>query len=198
MSKQLKYLKKLEPLLLKPLFTNAHAQKLGIPRHALAYYCKIGILRRVSPGTYQASEYETDVEPTWEFLAETASSIPEGTISLISALSIYDLTDEIPRAAWISIPHSQRVPVRSRTKIVRMRNTELGKNEISLGEYTLQIYDRERCIIDAFRYLGREVAINALKLYLASPTHPSSIKKLTEYARILRVDVEDYILALTT
>ncbi len=31
---------------------------------------------------------------------------------------------------------------------------------------TLPIYDRERTVIDAFRYLGRETALKALKMAL--------------------------------
>jgi hypothetical protein len=79
-----------------------------------------------------------------------------------------------------------------------MRNIELGCSEIKMGEFTVRIFDRERCIVDAFRYLDRETAIKALKNYLFSDDYKPQLRKLSEYAKILRVDLKPYILALTT
>ena len=91
------------------------------------------------------------------------SSIPEGVVCLISALGIYELGDQIPREYWIAVPHSSRAPRRERSRIVRMRNTTLGRTSIKLGDVKVQIFDRERTIIDSFRYLDKEIAIKALK-----------------------------------
>jgi hypothetical protein len=41
----------------------------------------------------------------------------------------------------------------------------LGKSEITLGEYKVRIFDLELCIIDAFRYLSKEIAISAAKIF---------------------------------
>lgn len=188
----------MKKLVKKPQFSVREAEKIGVPRHALAYFCEAGVLKRISRGIYRLRSYEPDVEVAWERLVVNASTIPQGVICLISALSYYDLTDEIPRENWIAIPHSLRAPKRKGVRIVRMRNTELGKKEIMIGEYQVKIFDRERCIIDAFRYLSIEVAVKALRSYTLDPKHKCSFSKLSKYARILRVNIQPYIITLTT
>jgi hypothetical protein len=79
-----------------------------------------------------------------------------------------------------------------------MRNLELGSCEIMLGEFSVHIFDRERCIVDSFRYLDQEIAIKALKRYLQGGEHKPDLKKLQSYAKKLRVNLTPYILAYTT
>ncbi len=63
------------------------------------------------------------------------------------------------------------------TKVVRMRNLTLGKTTIKIGNITLPIFDRERTIVDAFRYLGRETALKALKVALTKKGPEKMISK---------------------
>jgi len=194
----LKYIKQLEPFHNLPFFTCAEAKKRGVPRYALAYLAKRGDLEKVYPGAYRFSEYEPNVEFQWENLGLIASSVPKSVICLISALVFYDLTDQVMREVWLAIPHKSHPAKRPNTRITRMRNIELGRIQISLGEYHLQIFDRERCIIDAFRYLSKEIAIKALKRYIQSKVAKTNLKKLGEYAKKLRVNITPYILSFTT
>ena len=196
--RQLKYLKKLEPFINVPLFTSAEAEKQDVPRHALAYLVKRGTLERIYPGAYRFSQYEPEVEFQWENLALVAASIPDGVICLISALCYYDLTDQIMREIWIAVPHESHPPKRPNTRIIRMRNVKLGKIEIALGEYNVHIFDRERCVVDAFRYLSKEIAIKAIQRYFQSTKHKPDPKKLGAYAKTLRVNITPYILSYTT
>jgi len=196
--KTFKYLHFFEPLLQKPSFTFAEAEKQGIPRHAVAYQVKKGVLIRVSKGIFRAADYEPHVEFQWENMATVAASIPQGVLCLISALCYYDLTDQIMREIWIAIPHGMFSPKRPNTRIVRMRNMLLGKKKIRIGEFSVKIFDRERCVLDAFRYLSKEIAIKALRAYLNDPALKPNYKKLGEYAKKLRVNITPYILAYTT
>jgi len=196
--RQSKYLKQLEQFTNIPLFTAEDAEKQGIPRHALAYLVKKGTLERIYPGAYRFSQYEPEVEFQWENLALVAGSIPDGVICLISALCYYDLTDQIMREVWIAVPHESYPPKRPNTRIVRMRNAKLGKIEIALGEYNIHIFDRERCVVDAFRYLSKEIAIKAIQRYFQSTKHKPDPKKLGAYAKTLRVNITPYILSYTT
>lgn len=196
--KKNKYQEKLNALLNLPFFTLEDAENQGVPRHVIAYWTQKGVLERLYPGVYRSSNYETEVEFGWENLALVAASIPEGIICLISALCYYNLTDQIMREAWVAIPHKQRVPNRSNAHIVRMRNAELGKENITIGEYTVHIFNRERTIIDSFRYLSKEIAIKALKQYFASADVKPNPKLLAEYAKVLRVNITPYILSYTT
>lgn len=187
--RHLKYLEKLEPFINVPLFTSAEAEKQDVPRHALAYLVKRGTLERIYPGAYRFSQYEPEVEFKWENLALVAASIPEGVICLISALSYHDLTDQVMREIWIAVPHKSYPPKRPNTRIIRMRNIELGKVEITLGEYKIHIFDRERCVVDAFRYLSKEIAIKAIQRYFQSAKFKPDPKKLGVYAKALRVNI---------
>ena len=196
--KPLKYYKQLEPLLQKPFFTPSEATKRGIPRHALVYFVKKGMLTRVSPGIYRSTSYEPKVEFQWENLSLIAASIPDGVICLISALCYYDLTDQIMREIWIAVPHHSHPPKRPNTKIIRMRNLELGKTKITMGEYHVQIFNRERCIVDAFRYLSKEIALKALQHYFRGVGYRPQPQKLEEYAKALRINITPYILSYTT
>lgn len=195
--RQSKYLKQLEPFHQVPFFTAEEAERQDIPRHALAYLVKKGALEKVYPGAYRFSDYEPEVEFQWENLALVATSIPEGVICLISALCYYDLTDQVMREIWITVPHASYPPKRPNTRIVRMRNIDLGKMHISLGEHKVQIFDRERCIVDAFRYLSKEIAIKAIQRYFQSKNHKPDPKKLGAYAKALRVNITPYILSYT-
>jgi predicted transcriptional regulator of viral defense system len=196
--RQSKYIKQLEPFHRVPFFTAKEAERQDIPRHALAYLVKKGALEKIYPGTYRFSEYEPEVEFQWENLALVAISIPDGVICLISALCYYDLTDQVMREIWIAIPHESYPPKRPNTRIVRMRNIDLGKIRISLGEHNVQIFDRERCVVDAFRYLSKEIAIKAIQRYFKSTNFKPDPKKLGAYAKALRVNITPYILSYTT
>lgn len=84
------------------------------------------------------------------------------------------------------------------TKIVRMRNLSLGKTKIKIGNVTLAIFNRERTIVDAFRYLSRETALKALKIALTKKgSDKIDIEKIRKYARKLRVKIEPFLIAMT-
>lgn len=195
---QSKYKKQLDSFQHLPFFTAEQAINRDVPRHALSYFVKKGMLERIYPGAYRFAEYEPQVDFQWENLGLIAASIPNGVICLISALCYYGLTDQVMRENWIAIPHESYAPKRPNTKIIRMRDISLGKNEIFLGEYKVKIFDPERCIIDAFRHLSKEIAIKALQKYFQIPSFRTDLKKLGYYATKLHINITPYILSYTT
>jgi predicted transcriptional regulator of viral defense system len=182
-----------------PVFTASEARAAGIPSRMLAHFCKKGLIERVTRGIYQGCKAKIEIDFQWEDLALAAMGIPNGVICLISALSYYGLTDQIMRKYWIAIPHASKSPQRPKTRIIRMRNIELGQTEIQLGNAHLKIFDKERTVVDSFRYLSKEIAIKALQAYLrqTGSTKPD-LNKLLKYAKALRVDIHPFIMALTT
>lgn len=189
----------LAPLLKKAYFTASEARSLGIQPSLLSYYVKTGYLKRISRGVYQNANYHNPSLFQWHDLIESLHTIKGGVICLISALSIYDLTEEIPRKHWIAIPHKTSIKADSMVKIVRYRNMHLGKTELKLEGVPIPIFDRERTIIDAFRLLSHEVAIKALKKALSkSGKNKLDIRRLEEYARQLRFKITPYLTSLTT
>ena len=128
----------------------------------------------------------------------TALSIPNGVVCLISALCYFGLTDEIIREIWIAVPHSTTAPSKENAHIVRMRNISFGQTTIKIGNQNLKIFDRERTIVDSFRYLDRETALKALRAYSkTTKERKPNIDKLLSYAKKLRVQLSSYISAFT-
>ncbi len=182
----------------KAVFSSAEGREAGIPPRMLAYFCQKGQIEKVSRGMYKIKDIDFHSAFKWEDLAITALSIPNGVICLISALCYYGLTDEIMREFWIAIPHATTSPSRENARIVRMRNISFGQTTIKIGSRKIKIFDRERTVVDSFRYLDKETALKALQAYLkATNDKKPDIDKLLKYAKKLRVDLTPYILAFT-
>jgi predicted transcriptional regulator of viral defense system len=115
----------------------------------VSYYVKTNRIERIGHGV----ESTIDADFQWEELIIIVKSIPHGVVCLVSALMIYELTDEMPRENWIAVSHSTTAPKRDHTRIVRMRDMETGKTRYTIGRETVVIFDRERTIIDAFGVL---------------------------------------------
>jgi predicted transcriptional regulator of viral defense system len=189
----------LNRLLQRPIFTAAEARKVGVHPALLAYYAKLGTIERVSRGVYRNPNVALNVDFQWEDLAIASKGIPEGVVCLTSALAYYGLTEEVPRQHWFAVPHSTTAPRRESCKVVRMRNMTVGKTVEIVGEMKIPFFDRERTIVDAFRYLSLEAAIKALKVSFTSDNQTKpDLRKLRRYAKLLRVPIEPYLLMATT
>lgn len=190
--------KVLNKLLKLPTFTTRDATALGMSSSALAYYVKLGEVERISRGVYRNSQIENSAPFEWQDLLEMAQSVPNGTVCLISALAYYGLTLEIQREFWIAIPHEVRNIKRDQTRIIRTRNFKLGRNPLKVGPYNIFIFDKERCVVDAFKHLSKESAMYSLKEYLKrTKDHKPDLPKLARYAKELRVEIRPYLEALT-
>ncbi len=161
----------------------------------LAYFHEKGEIEKVRRGMYKIKNIDFNSAFEWEDLAITALSIPNGVVCLISALCYYGLTDEIMREFWIAVPHATTSPSRKNTRIIRMRTISFGQTSIKIGSQKINIFDRERTIVDAFRYLDKETALKALQAYLNE--RKPDINKLLKYGKKLRVDLTPYISAFT-
>lgn len=150
----------LKPLLKKPSFTTAEARAHGVSASLLSYYAQKGEIEKLGRGIYRGSESERDEVPfEWEDLISTVQSIPNGRVCLISALALYELTDEIPREFWIAIPHKHvwTHPLKSSWSCEREYKMQScirlsGKKASSLDENTrfgflinLSAYDSHAC-----------------------------------------------------
>lgn len=189
----------IDELLLRPYFTAKESRELGVHPALLGYYLRTGKLNRLSRGVYRSSQYEGPAENfQWEDLIEAVYSVPGGVVCLISALAVYDITDEIPRKHWIAIRHRTSFKKRKTMRVMRFRNLELGKSEIEIGGVRIPIFDMERTIVDAFRLLSIETAIKALKRALAKNGCKLDLRKLQSYAKQLRINITPYIQMGTT
>lgn len=191
-------LEKLKPLLSAPSFTSEEARLRGVSSSTLAYYVKQNELTRIGHGIYRSANAPIIDDFRWEDLIEAMQRVKEGVICLTSALSLYHLTEEMPSQHWIAIRNDTVHRAMPSTKVVRMRNLTLGKTKIKIGNVTLPIFDRERTIVDAFRYLGRETALKALKTALTKKgSEKINIEKIRQYAKKLRIKIEPFLIAMT-
>jgi predicted transcriptional regulator of viral defense system len=189
----------LKDLFNRPVFYAAEAREAGIHPSRLSYYVKTNRIERIGHGVYRGVESSVDADFQWEDLIIIAKSIPQGVVCLTSALALYELTDEMPREYWIAVSHSTTAPKRESTRIVRMRDMNTGKTTHAIGQETVSIFDRERTIVDAFRYLSKEIAIKALKAAVRGRSQKKlDIKKLQQYAKQFGLNLDLYILTVTT
>ena len=187
------------PLLNQPSFTSKEARIIGVPAAVLSYYVNAGKLKRIRRGVYQANDYQNPEAFRWVDLIEAVHSINDGVVCLISALAVYDLTEEIPRQHWIGIRHDTSARSSHQIKIIRFRDLDLGRIEIELEGAHIPIFDRERTIVDAFRLLSREIAIKALKFAVAKGgKNRINLRKLEAYAKKLQFDIAPYLMSITT
>ncbi|MEY3903203.1 MAG: hypothetical protein RL189_2509 [Pseudomonadota bacterium] len=190
-------LSKIRDLLQKPSFTSKEAVVLGVSASTLSYYAKTGVIVRLGHGVYSNPNFALETDWQWEDLVQVVSAVPDGVVCLITALLLWELTDEHSREFWIAIPHSTKAKkIGPHSHIVRYRNMELGRTTIKIGGVDLPIFDETRTVLDAFRILSIEIAIKALKR-LASQGR-LDFRKMADYAKTLRIDITPYIMTVST
>jgi predicted transcriptional regulator of viral defense system len=157
---------------LPPIIARADLSRLGLSRHGLYAMVRAGELEQIAPGYYLRPGELDDTIATW---ASISLRKPSATICLLSALSLHELTDEIPRETDIALPRGERT-LTTRFTPIRWHSFdratfELGRTEHHLpgAELSIGLYSPERTIIDTFRLrheIGADIANEALKRWL--------------------------------
>lgn len=162
----------------------------GVHRRDLYALRDEGFLVEISRGLYRLADVEAT--PYLDLIAVSRRS-PRGTICLNSALSFWDLTDEIPAEVHLAIPRGSRPPSihypPTQVHVFAADTFDLGCEQVRLetGE-EIYVYSPERSVVDAMRLrnqVGADVAYEALRRYLRRPG--SSPGDLLRLARRLRV-----------
>lgn len=161
-----------------------------------------GMVERIKAGLYRPAALRDAADISIGFI-DTAKAIPDGIISLISAIHYYELTTINPSSVYIAIPHSKKAPKIDYPPVkifyFRKRFYEAGIESIETPYGPIKIYNREKTICDMFRYrkkLGEDLAIEALKSYVGYKY--SDFHSLMQYAAICQVKtvIEPYLRAL--
>ncbi|MEV4901985.1 hypothetical protein AB0K08_11645 [Citricoccus sp. NPDC055426] len=146
-------------------------KNLGLTRHHLDLLVQRGEYERIAPGTFMRTDAVDDTTAAWMAIA---AKRPEATLCLLTALSLHDLTDEIPRKSHIAIPRGTH-PIAVLHAPVSWHRFSVdtflvGRTEHTLpGGMTIGLYSAERTIIDLFRLRhewGTDLALGALKRWL--------------------------------
>ncbi|MBF0106936.1 MAG: type IV toxin-antitoxin system AbiEi family antitoxin domain-containing protein [Deltaproteobacteria bacterium] len=173
--------------------TLTEAKKMGISAMAMSRYVADNKIHRIERGLYTIN-LEWLTHPLKKYLP-VCFNIPEAVICGISALTYYDLTDEIEKETWISIPHAMKLNnKRYRTIRTSGPSYNLGIITHKFGNKRVKIYDLEKTVVDSFKHLWEEVAFKALKGYLKRKD--KNIKKLCDYSRKLRKPLDSIVTAL--
>ncbi len=118
--------------------------------------------------------------------------IPDAIICGVSALTYYDLTDEEERQIWIAVPQKRRV-INSEYRVIRPSGAaySLGIDTHTFENRKVRIYNREKAVVDAFKYLTEEVALKALRAYMRSKN--KNMDKLLDYSKKLKKPLGDIV-----
>jgi predicted transcriptional regulator of viral defense system len=152
--------------------------------------CDVGLLVKESRGLYRLADLPPLSNPDF---VQVAIRVPSSVICLISALSFYQLTTQIPYKIYIALPREVKAP---RVEYPPLDIVYLSKMPYSAGiekhvldGIEVRIYSREKTITDCFKFrnkIGLDIALEALKDYLRQPNR--NIQELLAYARINRVE----------
>jgi len=172
----------------------------GIHPDTLYAMHKTGIIERVNRGLYRLSDSTPPQNPDFVFIARI---IPEGVICLISALSFYDITLQIPHEVYIALPRGARKPKLDYppVRIFRFIGEAFseGINTVYIDNIPIRIYCMEKTIADTFKFrnqTGLDTAIEALRAYM--DRKDKNLDVLMHYSKICRVNnvIRPYIEAL--
>src|SRR6266542_1676709 len=173
-----------------PVFRSKEAVAAGVSWRDLYGLRDEGDLLELSRGLFQLPD--TAGIGNIDFVAVCARA-PHGMIALDSALSYWDLTDQIPAMVHLAVPEGSHRPTidhpPTRVHVFRAATFVLGRMEVrEEGGERFWITDRERSVVDSFRLrhiVGEAEAHGALRRYLRQPR--PKLARLAELARQLRV-----------
>ena len=162
----------------------------GVHRRTLYHMRDEGIVKAIQRGVYQLTESEPLSNPD---LVIVAKKIPEARICLISALSIHEMTDEIPHKVHIALPRSSWQPELDYPPLNVYRFSDetinSGLQTKTIDGVKIKIFNLSKTIADCFKFrnqIGLDVAIEALKRGISEGK--ASYKEIVEYARLCKVE----------
>lgn len=173
----------------------------GIPLTYLKRLTDSGDLVRLGRGLYQ--EPDKVGANIAHDLAEAARLVPNGVVSLLSALRHHGLTTQLPHAVWMTIPHKARTPKVKGIRLEIVRATEdvltTGIERIDVEGVEVPIYGVAKTVADCFkhrRHVGEDVAVEALRDALSQ--RKTTTSEIMHFASIDRVTktLEPYLRAM--
>lgn len=126
-----------------------------------------GVLERPSRGLYvlpdsQPSELRT--------IVEACKLVPKGTVCLLTALRIHELTTESPFEVWMAIGEKDRKPKIDYPPLRIVRHSgqsrSFGVEQRKIEGVAISVYSPAKTVVDCFKYrnkIGLDVAIEALR-----------------------------------
>jgi predicted transcriptional regulator of viral defense system len=171
------------------ILSTSQALKLGIHPRTLYALRDQAKLERMERGLHWLAH----VKPLGNSdLVTVALKVPQGIVSLISALALHPMTTQIPHVVYLAIPANSQAPVLQYPPLRLFWYSkavyENGIVEEKLDNTRVRLYSREKALADCFKYrnkLGIDVCVEALNLY----RQPGRMKLdlIERYAKVCRV-----------
>lgn len=152
----------------------------GLTRYGLDRLLTSGEFERIAPGLFLRSGITDDTTAAWIAIAEKK---PTATLCLLTALTLHELTDEIPSRSDVAIPRGTQ-PVTVHNAPIAWHRFDAHTFGVGRGEHALPggasigLYSAERTLIDLFRLRhiwGSDLALGALKQWLRVPGNSPSM-----------------------
>jgi len=146
-------------------FTYKEACKKGLTQYAIQKLLEAGVIERLERGLYRSVDEDLSDEELYRRATKRVGK--PAVICLLSALSYYELTDNIPKQVWLMVPKEKRVKS-SRVKLYRARNPQWKVGIVTKDGYS--ITSLERTIVDALTLkalLSPRLGVDALKSAIA-------------------------------
>ena len=188
-----------KPRIPKPLrnrpFSLKEVLNKGLSRYYFEQLKSQGAIEKIAWGTYRSTREDLSEEDL--FCAAMLKAGKPSAICLLSALSFYDLTDEITRKVWVMVP-AGKVLHAKHIKLLRVAHPKWNIGIISHSEY--RITSLERTLVDCLthrRQLGSRIGIDALRVALERKK--TTLKQIYDMASKLEVAhrIESYIEVLS-
>ena len=153
-------------------FTTAQVLEHGVSCSTLYRLRDRGEVVELSRGVWRRA----DAPPTaHESLLAVALRAPHGTICLLSALALHELTDEIPSRVHLAVPRGQHRPRITyppvEVYVFDPATFELGREWVEVApDERLPVYGEVRSTVDALRMrnqLGTDIAYGAARRLLS-------------------------------
>lgn len=147
--------------------TAADLAAAGIAREYLPRMARKGLMQRIARGRYRLPD--TEVTENHD-LALFAAQVPNGVITLLSALAFHGIGTQIPHELWVAVKARSRAPALTypplRYHYYSGAAYELGIEQHFIEGVAVKVYSPAKTVVDCFRLrskVGLDVALEALK-----------------------------------
>ncbi|WP_421794114.1 type IV toxin-antitoxin system AbiEi family antitoxin domain-containing protein [Hydrocarboniphaga effusa] len=162
---------------------------IGVPRVVLTRMRAAGQVEQVGRGLYRRPDAKTSEHET---LAIIATKVPQAVLCLLTALQFHELTTQLPRQVWITMPRGSHIP---KLDYPPLRMVQAAGETYSAGieiveqdGVSIRVYGVAKTVADCFKHrntIGVDVALEALKE--ARTRKKASADELWRYAKVCRV-----------
>jgi predicted transcriptional regulator of viral defense system len=173
----------------KGLLRASDLDEIQAPRIVLTRLTASGLLERVGRGLYRLPSQPGSEH---EGLAAVATRVPQAVLCLLTALQFHELTTQLPRHVWISMPRGSHVPRLDFPPIKMVQMTGAAYSEgietFERDGVKLRVYCAAKTVADCFKHrnkIGLDVALEALKDVRSK--RKASADDLWRYATLSRV-----------